>query len=314
MFSTKARIVNALCPRVFVTRQMKELDQLRIALDEELDVCSIGNKFVCKWRKKKLEFTQPPTETLFAKLAAAPLDMVNQVAVVENKLLRLKMAAAQSRACRLPVAPEIEVPCKSCGGTEYINCTTHYTCTKCAVVRTMVHAGLTYREMVDRTEDLNGCSQQKDSLLSDAWHGRSFPQGAESKTLTSLQNAARNLAADPIDNQVAQARIALENVCADLLIAEGVAKKAHVLFCRLRNREARLLKTNVLYAACLFSALQKPIVRRIAPKRKRCSQPPPAPLKRLPVISFTAPVTKKKKSFTCSLPTWHPHYQSKKIV
>jgi len=293
MFNTKARIVNALCPRVFVTKQMKELDNLGIVLDEGLDVCSIGNKFVCKWKKKTFEFTQPPTETLYAQLAEAPLDMVNQVAVVENKLLRLKMAAAQSRACRLPVAPEIEVPCKSCGGTEYINCVTHYTCTKCAVVRTMVHAGLTYREMAERTEDLNGCSQQKDSLLSDAWHGRSFPQGAESKTLTSLQNAARNLAADPIDGQVAQARVALEDVCADLLIAEGVAKKAHVLFCRLRNTEARLLKTNVLYAACLFSALQKPVVRRIAPKRKRSNQPPTTPLKRLPVISFKTPVKKK---------------------
>jgi len=310
MFNTKARIVNALCPRVFVTKQMKELDNLGFVLDKGLQHTNEGNKFVCKWKKKKFAFSQPPTETLYAKLAAAPLNMVNQVACVENKLLRLKMAASQTSARRLPLVPEIQAPCKSCGGTEYINCVTHYTCKKCAVVRTMVHSGLTYREMAQRKEDLNGCGEQKDCLLSEAWHARSFPQGTDSQELTSLQNASRVMAANPIDEQVARARTVLEDVCADLHIAEGVAKKALVLFCRLRNRESRVIKTHVLYAACLFSALQKPVVRRV--KRKRL---PPTTIKshsmikRLPVINFTAPVNKKKKSFTCSLPTWHPHYK-----
>ena len=304
----KTRIVSELCPNVFVSRQMKELQHLAIALKKGFT--KKGDIYVCKGFKFDVE----PTQELYDRLAAAPLDMTNHVAAVENMLYNLEMCAHDTRASRLPMLAVREVACKYCKGVRWINCGTHWTCTKCASTRTMFHQGPAYREMADRP-DMNGCGEQKNPLLSEAWHNRSFPQGPESKELKSLQNCSAKLAADSVDTAVIEARTVMEDTCSKLLIGEKVAKKALVLFCRIRNREHKLRNLNAIYAACLFSALEEPHEEPneepneephapiISVKRKYTfnSAPIRKRLKRIDLKSGKKPIRKKY-----SLPSWHP--------
>lgn len=298
MFNMKTHIVSELCPNVFVSRQMKELKYLAIALKKGFT--KKGDMYVCKGFK----FDVKPTQELYDRLAAAPLDMTNHVAAVENMLYNLEMCAHDTKASKLPMLAVREVVCKYCKGVRWINCGTHWTCTKCASTRTMVHQGPAYREMADRP-DMNGCGEQKNPLLSETWHSRSFPQGPESKELKSLQNSSAKIAADSVDTAVIEARTVMEDTCAKLLIGEKVAKKALVLFCRIRNREDKLRNLNAIYAACLFSALEEPAPQfvhkrkstyNLVPDRKR--------LKRIDLKKPALPTTRKKYS----LPSWHPHY------
>lgn len=305
MFNMKTHIVKELCPNVFVSRQMKELKHLRIALKKGFT--KQGDMYVCRGFK----FDVKPTQELYDRLAAAPLDMTNHVAVVENMLHRLEMCAQDTAPMRLPSLVVHEVACKHCKCVKWINCHTHWTCTKCAGTRTMVHQGHACREMADRP-DMNGCGEQKNHLLGEAWHSRSFPQGPETKALKSLQNCSTKIAANPIDAAVIQARTVMEDTCAKLLIGEKVAKKALLLFCRIRNRESMLRNLNVIYAACLFSALEEPAnaPQWVYKRNKRKSTVTQVTVrKRLKKIDFkkpALPTTRKKYS----LPSWHPHYKN----
>lgn len=298
----KTLIVSELCPDVFVSRQMKELQHLAIALKKGFT--KKGDMYVCKGFK----FATEPTQELYDRLAAAPLDMTNHVAAVENMLYNLEMCAHDTEASRLPMLAVREVACKYCKCVKWINCVTHWTCTKCASTRTMFHQGPAYREMADRP-DMNGCGEQKNHLLSEAWHKRSFPQGPESKELKSLQNCSANLAADSVDTAVIEARNVLEDTCSKLLIGEKVAKKALVLFCKIRNREHKLRNLNAIYAACLFSALEEPpnkIYKRKSPTPMLPQVPKVLPkrLKRIDLKSRKKPMRKKY-----SLPSWHPKFK-----
>ena len=250
--SLKIVIVMELCPGAFVTRRMKKLRALRYVLESDIvSVRKVPEGYLCTYEddvRPAVVFDKEPTAEYHKELFDAPRDWSNHVAVVEDAMHRMLHACSGTNPHRrLHAVPAFK--CKCCGHDRYIDCGTHYTCCKCAVVGTKVHQGLAYREMRDRG-DLNGCGTKQDALFSDKYNRETFISDSK------LQDIHAKTSKDVDDSQKHAAKVVFEDLCSSLRLSPGVARKALVLFCSILCNVERLRNVGVTYAACMFYALQ----------------------------------------------------------
>ena len=193
-------------------------------------------------------FEKEPTVEYHKELYDAPRDWSNHVAVVEDALRRMLHACEGTNPHRR-IASSPPFKCKCCGHDNYIDCGTHYTCTKCAVVSTKVHQGLAYREMCDRAS-LNTSGPMYDSLFSDEYNRETFISDDKLQQVHS-----RTIQRQPEDKQKHDAKVVFEELCTSLVSVPGIARKALVLFCTVLPNISRIRNLGVTYAACMFHAL-----------------------------------------------------------
>ena len=165
----KIAIVMELCPAAFVTRRMKTLQSLRYVLESRdiVSVTQVPEGYLCTYdngARPPVVFEKEPTVEYHCELYDAPRDWSNHVSVVEDALRRMLHACKGTNPHRT-IASSPPFKCKCCGHDNYIDCGTHYTCTKCAVVSTKVHQGLAYREMRERALSEHEWSSQRSSVL-----------------------------------------------------------------------------------------------------------------------------------------------------
>ena len=242
----KIVIVMELCPAAFVTREMKTLQALRYVLESRdiVTVSKVPEGYLCTYEndlRPSVVFEKEPTVEYHRELYDAPRDWSNHVAVVEDALRRMLHACKGTNPHRT-IASSPPFKCKCCGHDNYIDCGTHYTCTKCAVVSTKVHQGLAYREMRERAS-LNTSGHVNDSLFSYEYNHETFISD-DKHTKRSSQ-----------DSQKHAAKIVFEDLCSSLRLNQGIARKALVLFCTLLPNVSRLRNLGVTYAACMFHAI-----------------------------------------------------------
>ena len=247
--SLKIAIVMELCPAAFVTRRMKTLQSLRYVLEsrDNVSVTNVPEGYLCTYNddaRPPVVFEKEPTVEYHHELYDAPRDWSNHVAVVEDALRRMKHACKGTNPHgQMSVSRPFK--CKCCGHDDYIDCGTHYTCTKCAVVSTKVHQGLAYREMRERAS-LNTSGQVYDSLFSDEYNRETF---------ISCDKLQRLHASNP-DKHKHAAKVVFEDLCSSLRLSPGVARKALVLFCTILPNVSRVSNIGVTYAACMFHGLE----------------------------------------------------------
>ena len=240
----KIAIVMELCPAAFVTRRMKTLQALRYVLESRdiVSVTKVPEGYLCTYKddaRPPVVFEKEPTVEYHKELYDAPRDWSNHVAVVEDALRRMLHACEGTNPHRR-IASSPPFKCKCCGHDNYIDCGTHYTCTKCAVVSTKVHQGLAYREMRDRAS-LNTSGPVYDSLFSDEYNHETVYD-------KHIKRGSR-------DSQKHAAKLVFEDLCSSLRLHPGVARKALVMFCSVLRNISRLRNLGVTYAACMFHAL-----------------------------------------------------------
>lgn len=251
--SLKVAIVMELCPAAYVTRRMKKLQALRYVLESSdiVSVTRVPEGYLCVYEndvRPPVVFEKQPTVAYHRELFDAPRDWSNHVAVVEDAMHRMLHVCAGTNPHRqLYSAPAFK--CKCCGHDDYIDCGTHHTCRKCAVVSTKVHQGLAHREMRDRG-DLNGCGTVQDALFSDKYNRETFISDPK------MQDIHAKLSKDLGDSRKHAAMVVFEDLCNSLRLSPGVARKALVLFCTILAHVDRVRNIGVTYAACMFYALE----------------------------------------------------------
>lgn len=253
----KIAIVMELCPAAYVTRRMKTLQALRYVLESRdiVTVTQVPEGYLCTYEdnaRAPVVFEKEPMVEYHRELFDAPRDWSNHVAVVEDALRRMLHACNGTNPHRtMSSSPPFK--CKCCGHDDYIDCGTHYTCTKCAVVSTKVHQGLAYREMRDRAS-LNTSGPIYDSLFSDQYNHETFISDSSDNSSDSSDKLQR-LHASSQDKQKHDAKLVFEDLCSSLRLSPGVARKALVLFCSVLQNISRIRNIGVTYAACMFHAL-----------------------------------------------------------
>lgn len=240
----KIAIVMELCPAAYVTRRMKTLQALRYVLESRdiVSVTQVPEGYLCTYEdgaRPPVVFEKEPTAEYHRELFDAPRDWSNHVAVVEDALRRMLHACKGTNPHRT-IASSPPFKCKCCGHDNYIDCGTHYTCTKCAVVSTKVHQGLAYREMRDRAS-LNTSGPVNDPLFSYEYNHETVYD--------------KHTKRGSHDSQKHAAKLVFEDLCSSLRLHPGVARKALVMFCSVLPNVSRLRNLGVTYAACMFHAL-----------------------------------------------------------
>ena len=262
----KCQIVSNLCPGAFVTKQMKQLQSLRYVLESDaVQVTLRKGKYECAYldgSRPTVTFDKEPTLAYYREMFNAPRDYTNQVAVVEDTLRRVLHTASKTHPSRFSVAAVPAFKCKCCGHDNYIDCRTHYTCTKCAVVAKKIHQGRAYREMRERSSDMNGCGMAMNVLYSNKYNRQTFIKGSDK-----LERLHAKMSYDLHDKQIKDAQTIFEDTCHTLHVEPRVAKKALNLFCKIRLHIKKVRNVHILYAACLFHGLEEPT----QPKRKHTS-------------------------------------------
>ena len=219
-------------------------------------------------RARPSTFDKEPTLAYYRELFNAPRDYTDQVAVVEDTLRRILHTASRTHPYRSSVAAAPAFKCKCCGHDNYIDCRTHYTCTKCAVVANKIHQGRAYRDMRDRETDMNGCGMAMNLLFSNKYNRQTYIRGSEK-----LERLNAKMSYDVHDKQIKDAQTIFEDVCESLHVEPSVAKRALFLFCKIRLHVKKVRNINVLHAACLFHGLKEKPSKPQKPKRKPVKEP-----------------------------------------
>ncbi len=323
----KSFIVSTLCPNIVESEKKMRIDELSAFLEaDETEVRKHNNKFICMFNDTQVCFDEEPTVQLLEKYKVMPDDFSRQIEAVEDlvKEITFKSEATnpfRNTACcrttttvtekpdkyingirvKQPQSVSVSLdhhehpPCVNCRGRDYINCTTHWTCRRCAVVRKKIHEGVAYREMRDREVDMNGRSMEINTLYSDSFNRQTdiiLPK--KTREWERLQRTNDRLNGSKKDSQIYGARVIIEDICSPLQLGESVIRKAHILFCKHRKTVSVLRSEMACLAACLFYSLPKKV--KVYRKKKKILTPWVDSKKRkLKVIDFTKPVQMKRK-------------------
>lgn len=235
----KKCFVSELCPHVVSTVGSERLLAVRVALDCGETHCVFGGEV--------FEVTEEYYRTLCNSFDFGP-----HVAWLECRLSRMLELVTDV----VPSAPkEIVVKCKACGCSEFLDCRTHFTCKRCAVVRTKVHQGLAYREMRGRS-DLNGVSRVHNGCYSSSFNQLCELRGVpESIKLANERIQYSDSAARRSDAELYSVQQKMEDVCSRWSLPRSVAVRAHALFCRVREYMDRMGGRSALICMCLMHGL-----------------------------------------------------------
>ena len=313
----KEFVVSELCPNIVESEKKMRIADLSAFLNaNEAEVRKHNNKYICMFDDCQVSFDEEPTAELLEKYMNEPDDLSRQVEAVED-LVREIIAKSektnpynQVKTCHSKtkmVGGKVVVsfdyhefpPCKNCKGRDYINCTTHWTCRKCACVRNKIHEGVAYREMRDRQVDMNGRSMEINPLYSESfnrqtdvlfWNGTKVTREMEKlRTTNQRMNGSRR------DTQLFAARETIEDICDRLRLRDGVVRKAHTLFCKHRKSVNVLRSENAVIAACIFHSLPEE-AKIFARKKKRPLSPwRDSKKRRLKIMDLKKPIALKKK-------------------
>lgn len=335
----KQFVVQRLCPDIIKDdRNMRE-EHLKLVLANNAEVRRFNNKYICILGEKQYVFDEEPTPELLKRYETMRADFSQHIRAVEDMLAEIlrvcknKSAFRQVKAFSTRVTvheqPDMyvrgvyvkrppfitqsvvrdEIPaCKGCGWKQYFDCTTHFTCKRCSVVRDKIHQGLAYREMRDRNVDMNGRSMEISNIYSESFQRRSdirmnpakdkkpYPKN-DFKSLERANDMMNTYTHGKKDKQMFLALEEMENVCAPLQLRDGVVRKAHVLYCRYRKAVETLRSEKAVMAACLFHALP-PEIKIVQRKRKRpvAESPPKVKHRKLKFVDFKKPVERRKRS------------------
>ena len=292
----KEYVVRELCPDIVESEKKMRIVELSAFLaSQEAEVRRHNNKYICMFNDMQVSFDEEPTAELLERYMREPEDYSRQVAAVEDLLREITTKSEKTNPYRNIRTYKEHPPCVNCKGTDYIDCTIHWTCRKCAVTRKKIHQGVAYREMRDRQEDLNGRSMEINTLYSDSFNRRTdifLPK--KTKEWERLQTNNERMNGSKRDTQIWTARERIEEVCNPLQLRDGVVRKAHILFCRHRKTMNVLRSENAVLAACIFYALPKEV--KVYRKKKRTLTPwVDSKKRRLKVMDLKTPLKLKKK-------------------
>ena len=275
----KSHIVLELCPDIVPIRKYKDLANLKYVLENESVIRKVGHEWHTRTGEKRFVFQEKPTEEYLQRLQNSSHDLRRHFAAVNDLLQRVLAVTRNAQPFRDVTVIRPDPPCKNCGKTEYINCTTHYTCKNCAVTRVKLETGLDYRNIKQRSAeqgDRNSCNWHVlDPTLSDAFNRQTVVGVAPGdnpvsiRNLGAIQKRANNKTAEQNDQQIIKAKLIIEDICEDLFLNASVQRKAYLLFCSFVRSQSSLPREKEIIAACLFHALPpKPKVYQKKKKRK----------------------------------------------
>ena len=239
----KKCFVSELCPLVLDTPGAELLRLVRLGIRTGRATVEYEGK------------THPATEAYCRELCAT-FDFSPHVSWLECQLERALMIVPEVAPRQLRT--EVEVACKCCGGVNFIDCGTHFTCRRCAVVRRKIYSGLAYREMASREYDFNGVSRQKNGRYSSSFNTLCDLRGVPEKIKRLNERCQYSSKKDrDRDAQLYYAQETMQDVCARWQLPNRIALKAHDLFCRLRSAMKSMMGQDALICACLIYALDK---------------------------------------------------------
>lgn len=342
--TTKTYLVKKLCPQI-VGENNARISDLEFILDNNIRVRRHNNKYICVLGKRQAVFDERPTRELLDKYKTEAQNYSRHIAAVEELLKEIlhvskdtnpfrQVKAFRTKVTVIEQPPKLvhgkyekqpsiiqqtvdrheHPPCVNCGSREYHDCTTHYTCKKCAVVRDKIHQGLAYREMRDRRLDLNCRSLQVSNIYSESFHRRSDVRMAYARDKKEyskrdfkkllLMNERMNSSdkETKMDTQMFATLEEMENVCAPLQFRDGAIRKAHVLYCRYRKSVGVLRNNKTVICACLFYALP-PEEKFVNRKRRQppAEEEPKVKQRRLKYVDFKKPFKRRKRSHSLSV-------------
>lgn len=305
----KRFVVESLCPDIIKDDNSLRVQNLKLVLSNNAKIRRFNNKYICVVDNDQYVFDERPSEELLKKYETATNDPERKIRAVDD-LLKEILCVTQNTSAFRKVRPIVQdPPCKNCGNKEYHDCNTHYTCKRCAAVRTKFHEGLAYREMRDRNIDMNGRSMEISNIYSEMFQRRSEVRlcyagekksGISKRELKSLQQTCEkmnNYKEYNKDKQMFLALDEMETICAPLQMRDGVVRKAHVLYCMYRKKVRILRNESAVIAACLFHALpdEIKIVHRKRPKPIEHTSPK-VKQRKLKYVDFKKPFKKRKRS------------------
>lgn len=324
----KEKIVQDLCPNIVDSEKFMRIADLSSFLEaKNAQVRKHNNKYICIFGTAQVSFDEEPTAELLERYKQEPEDYSRQIAAVEDLMKEITTKSEKTnpfrivRTCRtiskttptpdlyvngryVKQVPKISVvhdyhehpPCKNCKGRDYIDCTTHWTCRKCAVVRDKIHEGVAYREMRDREVDMNGRGMEINTLYSEGFHRQTdvlltkkTREWEKLQTMNARMNSSRR------DTQMFAAREKIADVCDRWHLSDGIAKKAHILFCKHRKTVSVLRSENAVLAACIFYCLPKEVPVYKKKKKRPLSPWKETKRKKLKVMNFKKPLNFKGK-------------------
>ena len=292
----KQYVVRELCPDIVDSEKKMRIADLSAFLNaQEAEVRRHNNKYICIFNRTQVSFDEEPSAQLLEKYMQEPEDFSRQVAAVEDLVREVTAKSEKTNPYRNIRMYQEHPPCKNCKCTEYIDCTTRWTCKKCAVVRKKIHEGVAYREMRDREVDMNGRSMEINTLYSDSFNRQTdVILSKKTKEWEKLQTRNERMNGSKLDTQLFAAREKIEDVCAPLQLRDGVVRKAHLLFCKHRRTVEVLRNENAVIAACIFHSL--PEEAKVYRRKKRPLTPwVDSKKRRLKVMNLKKPFTMKKK-------------------
>lgn len=326
------QLVQELCPCIVNTPATELIRSLGRALDSDTRVTQCGDEYLCTFEDDKgivsLTLDEPPTEDYYQRLLHAPLDwnphvvaiwdMVRRIQAVTQNTNPHRMVAGNTRTKAKNVYQNghVEVvqettygapPCKCCGKQEYHDCNTHFTCKSCAVTRPKVHQGLAYREIEDRNVDMNHQGRENNTLYSAGFSSLTqvrIAPGVSKYTKTgdyeALQRGVDALHYNREDVQRLQVSIQMEEVCQRLQLSDGIARRAHLIFCKYRKAVTTLRRLNVVVCACLYMSIDKPFVPLYKKNKPKPRHVPHLNMrqKRLKRMSFKNDYVGKRRRFS----------------
>lgn len=239
----KTCIVSELCPDVVQTPTGMLIDNVRYALDVG-PITPYGRQWRCEHRI----FDTKPTEEYYQELIQQDIDFTAHVDWIDGLLNRLLLKAATPATRTVQV--EQKVLCKYCGHDKFIDCHTHYTCRKCAVVRDKIYAGPAYREMKNRVSDMNGIGRHNNPLFSAGFASLTEARGPGSESINRILK--QHMGMSQRDRELCSIKELMEDTCERIRLPQLV-NRAFSLYCTLRNQ--RLENKKAVAAACLFYSL-----------------------------------------------------------
>ena len=298
MEEKKIRIIQELCPNIVEISVSSLVSKLNYVLDSKFAIRRVGPEWFAQGEDCVVVFSEKPTREYLKRLVEQPADYLRHIMAVEDLQKRISAVASDCNPFRQVAIAKPDPLCKHCGNTDYIDCTTHYTCRICATVRTKIERGLDYRNIKARSQaqgDLNSSNYHTlNPLLSDGANRQTVvsvapgENPADIRSLTVANKRMNKIEMSEADQQKIRAKEKIDDIRDDLALHAAVAKKAFGLFCKFVCSQEKLPRENEIIAACLFEAL--PDKPKIYPKRKKRSSEVPyndSKQKRLRFTSFS---------------------------
>ena len=278
MTDLKCKIVKHLCPDFVPMADQKLISDLQTVLTNSCRIVKVGHEWQARHGKLSFVFQVKPSRDYLEMLQRKPRSYDRHIAKVEDLRRRVFAVSKDTNPYR-PATPRPSAPaCKNCGGHEWHDENTHFTCKGCCGTRVKIERGLADRAIKEREVDLNSSNgQTQDLLFSEAFNRQTEVRvAAGEKPVDASGLVAASLRMNKSsrkDTQIQKAKKTIEHTCEYLQLHQQVSKTAIIHFCKFVRSRDKLPQVNGVIAACLFEALPKPRRQEFDKKKKRKNVP-----------------------------------------